>query len=127
MKFIKTLVKKQQKSNRFPVEKYRAVLLDVSAEENPEGLINITFSYSLIRHRNSENFEFDETFVDNINLVRSLEFFQFLETSHIEFDNYEELIGMVFDTVLNYEFIGGQEVPVLTKKELVAHPPKYPV
>ncbi len=118
-------ITKYNTKKRLPVEKYRAVLLETSATENPDGLINLTFYYLLICHRTGLCYAFQETFVDNIKIIRSLEFFQFLEFSHIDYEDYEDLIGMSFDTVVNYEFIEGREVPVLIEKELVAAPPQY--
>ena len=87
--------------------------------------MNVTFNYVLICHRTGIHYEFKETLVDNINIIRSLEFFQFLEFSHIDFETYDDLVGMVFDTIVNYEFINGLEAPILTQKELVAHPPQW--
>lgn len=123
--YLQYLLEKYKTKKRLPVEKYRAVLLDTSAKENTDGLINLTFYYMLICHRTGLHYKFQESIVDNINIVRSLEFFHFLEFSHIDYENYENLVGMVFDTVVNYEFINGKEAPILTQKELVAPPPKY--
>lgn len=123
--FFKYLLNKYKTKKRLPVEKYRAVLLDITTTENHDGLINLTFYYMLICHRTGLHYKFKETIVDNINIVRSLEFFNFLECSHIDYENYEELNGIVFDTVVNYDFINGKEAPILTQKEIVAPPPKY--
>ena len=123
--YLQYVLAKLNEKKRLPVEKYRAILLDTSAVENSDGVINITFYYILICHRTGVHYKFKETITDNINIIRSLEFFQFLEFSRIEFENYDDLVGMVFDTIVNFEFLNGKEAPILTNKELVAKPPKY--
>lgn len=122
---IKNLFKNLFANKRLSVEKYRAILLDTRAVENSDGIINLTFYYVLICHRTGLHYKFKETIVDNINIIRSLEFFNFLETSHVDFENYEDMVGLVFDAVVNYEFVNGKETPILIQKEFVAHPPRF--
>ena len=47
-----------------------------------------------------------------------------MKETHVDVEDYRNLVGLVFDTVLQYDFIGGKEVPILTEKALVALPPK---
>ena len=108
-----------------PVEKYRAVLLNVEVHELPNNSSKMTFYYTLINHRTGKHFEFKETIVNNLNLIRCREFFSYLESAHVEFDTLDDLIGIVFDGWLDYECVGGKAHPILNDKKIVAHPPKF--
>lgn len=110
--------RKEQLSN----EVFRAILLDAYGVEISEGEVKLELDYILISHKCKDYYRFHETIVDNVNIPRSVEFFEFLKTSNIAFENYDELVGMVFDTRVDYDIIDGKKTPILIKKSLVAKP-----
>lgn len=122
---MKRLLKKFFSSKRLPENAYRSILVDVSEAYGTDGCLNITFEYIICCKETNKSYKFNETFTDNTNISRSNEFFDFLEANRIVFTEYYNLVGLVFDTVLQYDFIGGKEVPLLTQKKMVSPPPKY--
>lgn len=81
-----------------------------------------TIKYQVIHHKTAKIFELSETFVDNFNLARCYEFSKFLLNSDVEFDNFDDLVGLTFDAWLERDFDGKNEFPVLTNKVILAHP-----
>lgn len=99
----------------------RAILVSVDSRKR-EDFVEFTFKYHVANHQTGKIFEISETVVDNFNLVRCREFVSFLEISGVEFDTFDDLVGLTFDAWLERDFDGKNEFPVLTNKVILAHP-----
>ncbi len=113
------------KSSHLSTGIYRALLIDVREKTSIYGTTNLIFHYVLVSQESNKSYFFEETFSDDISVGRSAEFFWFLKVNHIDFEEFHELAGLVFDAVLQYDYIAGKELPILIEKELIAPPPRY--
>lgn len=105
-----------------PAGRYRAFVIDAYAAEFSDGYVKAVLEYVLISHVTGLNYKFEETIVDHVDIAHSVEFFNFLEHNHIDFEEYDELVGMVLDTTLVYGVYDDKSVPILTNKTFVASP-----
>lgn len=106
--------------SRIPLGLYRAIVIDVCVTEIPEGFLVITLHHILLSKSKRKSYKFMESFILGYDIVRSAEFFGFLESSNVDFGTIDELKGMVFDTVVDSEQFSDKRV--LTQKKLVAQP-----
>ena len=103
----------------FSTGKYHAVVVECHGEEFVSGIVTICMNLILIHDATKEKFSFKDTIVNHTGNPRSKDFFEFLTASNIQFEDYEELEGLVFSAELIHEQIGDAVVPILTKRELV--------
>lgn len=116
--WFKCIVEKRH----LPAGRYRAFLIDAYAAEISEGNIKVVLNFVLVSHVTGSSYKFEETIVDHVDIAHSVEFFNLLKHNHIDFEEYDELVGMVFDTNVVYDIYDKKAVPILTNKTLVACP-----
>lgn len=120
--FIKDWHKCVVEKRHLPAGRYRAFLIDAYAAEISDGYVKVVLNYVLVYHATGSCYKFEETIVDHVDIAHSVEFFNFLEHNHIDFEEYDELVGMVLDTTLVYDVYDDKSVPILTNKTFVASP-----
>ena len=89
-------------------KKYRALLLDVTADEITEGYLKFELSYILIKEKTKDVSHFVDSFADDGRDMHAKTFFDFLKKSGIKFENYFELAGSVFDVEIATDGNGSQ-------------------
>jgi len=106
----------------FPVGKFRAFVLDCRAEDTPEDKIIIYLDLILVECATQTVYYFEEVIENNVYVPYSKEFFDFIHDSKIEWEQYEDLIGMTFNATISYGCVDGKACPVLSNRELLAVP-----
>ena len=107
----------------FPVGDYRAMVVDCRADEITEGIITIYLELLLINLQSSEIYSYCDTIVNDLNNPRSCEFFDFLTSAYVQYEQYEDLVGLTFDVTVAFEQNGTNILPILCNRKLLAKPP----
>lgn len=106
----------------FAIGEYRAIVTDCRAEEITEGIVTIYVCLALVDLQTNDIYQYCDTIVNCLDNPRSVEFFDFLSASHIYFEEYEDLIGLIFNCSITYEQYGDTVLPILCKRKLLAKP-----
>ena len=107
----------------FPIGDYRAMVVDCRADEITEGIVTIYLELLLINLQNSEIYSYCDTIVNNLNNSRSCEFFDFLTSSYVQWEQYDDLVGLTFDVTVTFEQHGDTVLPILCNRKMLAKPP----
>lgn len=107
----------------FPIGEFRAVVIDSRAEEITEGTVTIYLSLVLIDLQTNNIYTYCDTIVNHLGNPRSREFLDFLNASSIQWEQYEDLIGLTFDVSITYEQYGDNVLPIMCNRKILAIPP----
>ena len=107
----------------FPVGDYRAMVVDSRAEEITEGIVTIYLYLMLVNLHTDDIYTYCDTIVNDTNNPRSRDFFDFLTSSYVQWEQYEDLIGLTFDTTVVFEQYGDDVIPILCNRKILAKPP----
>lgn len=103
---------------------FRFVATEVSSREFAEGYVMFCISYVAVDSVSLESYLFEEEITGIKNCPHSVDFFEFLRTAKVGFEDYFELTGLVFDAKLVLDSNFGKFFLVIGDRRLVALPPK---
>lgn len=104
-----------------PLGSYRVMILCVE-EIYVEDYLCMSVKYLLLDQSLGTNYTFDEVIMYNHRMSCTVDLFDLLKTYSVEFDNFEDLNGLVFDAELECVTRKDKEVIALTRRKLVAKP-----
>ena len=118
---LKRNIKKH--TNNIPEGNYRIMVIDfaLNIEDDDETLV-FHCKYSLYNTSDCTTCTVEQSFVNDINDPDCINFFDFIETNNITYEEYEELNGLVFDAKVRSYDVDRKNVIVFSNKKLVAHP-----
>lgn len=107
----------------FPVGDYRAMVVDCYADEITDGIVAIYLELMLVNLMTNDIYTYCDTIVNHTSNPRSREFFDFLTSSDIQWEQYADLKGLTFDTTIVFEQYGDAVLPILCNRKMLAKPP----
>lgn len=110
-------------SHPFPVGDYRAIVTDCRADEITDGIVTVYLYLLLFDLQTNHIYTYCDSLVNHSDNPRSMEFFDFLSASYVCWEDYDDLIGLTFDTSIAYEQYGDTVMPILCNRKLLAKPP----
>ena len=106
----------------FPTGKFRAFVLDCTADEIADGIVTIYMDLLLLEKRTQKIYLFCDTVVNHNLNPRSSDFFKFLDNADVAWFEYEDLIGLVFDAEIVRDHHGDVVSPIVCNREFLAAP-----
>ena len=91
------ILKKLFSKKRDNLSLYRVLLTNIQTEEAYDGVLDFICSFVIINHQTQEVSKLEYSFVGDVFDDRAVQFFDFLVKSKVEFVDYFELVGIVFD------------------------------
>ncbi len=103
-------------------EKYRAVVIDTSYSVSTDGIHFLSLDFVVMGSISRNSFAFREELVNDVSNPRSQEFFKFLADANIQFDNFDELVGLTFDADIVFEAHNYKTYRIFANRKLVERP-----
>ena len=123
MKILRKIIRKLFAITTLPEGDYLAKINNVQIVHEGKKCPQIVFYYIM---QNIETGDFEshqETLVGDFNLLRCRDLMFFLERNAIDYFNFTDLIGAVFEVTVGYDLVCGKMVPLLNYHEVVTPPP----
>lgn len=103
---------------------YRATLVEVDTSNSHKGSPLVTMNFILESQQTGACCPFKRIFVEDDLILNGGDILYFLKGNNIKFKNYEELVGLVFDTEIKYECMHSVSYPFFVFKTLIVNPCK---
>ncbi|MBQ8903585.1 MAG: hypothetical protein IJY73_04740 [Oscillospiraceae bacterium] len=102
---------------------YRVMLKNIYVEifdDNDD--MNFIFCYILFNTYDYKIYNIQHKVINNVNNPACRDFFDFIEHNNIDYEEYEDLNGMIFDCNIKVIEINGKPKIYFKNKKLVARP-----
>lgn len=110
-------------THTFPVGDYRAIVIDSRVDEITDGIVTIYLELMLVNLKTNDIYTYCDTIVNHTSNPRSRDFFDFLTSSCVQWEQYEDLKGLTFDATVVFEQYGDVVLPILCNRKILAKPP----
>lgn len=122
MNFLKRIVK-YIKPFQMPEGDYLAKVTDVSIVHKGNKCPQIVLFYVMQNIETGDFVAHKETMIGDFGLLRCRDLMFFLECNAIDYFNFTDLIGAVFEVTVGYDLVCGKMLPTLLYQEVVTPPP----
>ena len=102
---------------------YLAKITDVTIKYKGKACPQIVFDYMLQNIETGDFVTHKETLVGDFYLLRCRDLMCFLDRNAIDYNDFTDLIGAVFEVTIGYDLVCGKLLPTLLYQEVVTPPP----